>query len=67
MNYNVSLKTRVENLTQGHGHVLAGKVMLHIIRSVSSALTHLWCFYCSSLSLSKVIAEKLLATCHDLK
>ena len=43
------------------------KVMLHISRSVSSAWTHLWCFHRSSWSLSKVIAEKLLVTFHDLK
>ena len=42
--------------------------MLHISRSVSSAWTHLWCcFHRSSLSLSKVIAEKLLVTFHDLE
>ena len=32
--------------------------MLHISRSVSSAWTRLWCFHYSSLSISKVIAEK---------
>ena len=34
------------------------KDMLHISRPVTSAWTHLWCFYRSSLSLSKVIVEK---------
>ena len=43
------------------------KFMLHISRSVSSAWTHLWCFHRSSLSLSNVIAKKLLVTFHDLK
>ena len=41
--------------------------MLHISQFVSSAWTHTWCFHCSSLSLSKGIAEKLLVTFHDLK
>ena len=45
----------------------SGKVMLHINRSVWSALTHLWCFHRSNWSLSKVIAEKLLVTFYDLK
>ena len=35
--------------------------------SVSSAWTHPWCFHRSSLSLSKVTAEKLLVIFHDLK
>ena len=43
------------------------KVMLHISRSVWSAWTQLWCFHRFSLSLSKVTAEKLLMTFHDLK
>ena len=43
------------------------KVMLHIDWSVLSAWTHLWCFHRSSWSLSKVIAEKLIVTFHDLK
>ena len=43
------------------------KIMLHISRSVSSAWTHLLCFHRSSLSLSKVILEKLLVTFHGLK
>ena len=42
------------------------KIMLHINRSVWSAWTHLWYFHCSSWSLSKIIAEKLLVTFHDL-
>ena len=40
----------------------SGKVMMHISLSVSSAWAHLWCFHCSSLSLSKVIGKKLLVT-----
>ena len=45
------------------------KVILYISQSVSSAWTHLlvWCLHCSSLSLSKVIAEKLLVTFPDRK
>ena len=42
-------------------------VMLHINSFVSSSWTHLWCFHRSSWPLSKVIAEKLLVTIHDLK
>ena len=42
------------------------KLMLHISRSVSSSWTHQRCFHCFSLSLSRVIAEKLLVTSHDL-
>ena len=42
-------------------------VMLHISRSVWSSWTHLWCFHCSSWSLLKVIAKKLLVTFYDLK
>ena len=38
--------------------------MLHISRCVSSAYTHLWYFHRSNLSLSTVIAEKLLVTFH---
>ena len=41
--------------------------MLYSGRSLSSVWTHLWYFHRSSLSISKVIAEKLLATFHDLK
>ena len=43
------------------------KVMLQVSRSVSSAWTYLWCFDCSTLSLSKGIAENLLAAFRDLK
>ena len=42
------------------------KFTLHISRFVSSAWTQLWCLHCSILYLSKVIAEKLLVTFHDL-
>ena len=43
-------------------------VMLHISRSGWSSWAHLWFFFFfSSWSLSKVIAEKLLVTFHDLK
>ena len=41
--------------------------MLHISRSSSSAWTQLWCCHRSSLSLQKVIDEKLMVTFHDLK
>ena len=67
MSYNLTLKSHVENLTKGQGHDLIGNVMLHISRFVASAWIHLWCFHRSSLSISKVIAEKLLATFDDLK
>ena len=51
---------------QGQGHGLIGKFMLHISRPVSSSGTYLRCFHCFSLSLSKVIAEKLPVTFYDL-
>ena len=67
MNYNLTLKRHVENLTEGQGHYLVGIghvgyrsvscIRQSCIRSVSSAWTRLWCFHRSSLSLSKVIAE----------
>ena len=65
--YNMTLKIHVANLTSGQGHDLIRKVMLHISRSVSSVWTHACCFYRSSRSLSKVIAENLLVTFRDLK
>ena len=43
------------------------RFMLHISRSVWSFWTQLWCFNCSSWSLSKVITGKLMVTFHDLK
>ena len=43
------------------------RVMLYISRSVSSSLNTSMAFYCSSLSLSKVVADKLLVTFHDMK
>ena len=42
-------------------------MMLYISRFVSSTLTHLKCFCCSSMSPSKFIAEKLLLTFYDLR
>ena len=42
------------------------KFILHISRLVLLAWTHLWCFHCSSLCLSKCIAGKLPVTFHEL-
>ena len=71
MKYDCTLKDHAENLTQVKVKVNAitwmEKVMLHISRFVSLSWTHLKCFHYSSLSLSKVIAEKLPVTFNDLK
>ena len=53
MNYNVTLKDHVENLTSGQVHELIGKVL-----SVDPYrwLEHIsWYFYRSNLSLSKLL------------
>ena len=67
MSYNLILKGHVENLTSGQGHDLARKchVANQSIRIVG--LNTSMVFHRSSLSLSKVIAEKLLVNFHDLK
>ena len=72
MNHNLTLKGHVESFTSGQGHNLIGKghVAYQSIRIVglnTPIYMVIWCFYRSSLSLSKVIAEKLLVTFHDLK
>ena len=43
------------------------RIVLHSSPTVSSSWTHLWYFDRSILSLSNVIAEKLLVTSNDLK
>ena len=62
MNYNLTLKDHVENLTNGQGHDLIpkGHVAYQWIRIV--AWTHPLCFHRSNLSVSKVVAEKLLVS-----
>ena len=67
MNYNLTLKGHVENLNNGQGHNLIRKghaayQLIHIVGLSTSMV-----MYPSSLSLSKVIAGKLLVTFHDLK
>ena len=71
MNYNLTLKGHFENLTSGQGHGLIRNGYLWSCIGISwsrwSSWTQLWCLHCSSWYLSKVIAEKLLVTFHDLK
>ena len=71
---NLTIKGYVENFTRGQNHDLIGKdhaayQSIHIVgmKLNTSMMNDLWCFHCSSLSLYKVIAEKLLVTSHDLK
>ena len=66
INYNLTLKGHDENWPKITVITRPEKVMLHTSRSASSAWAHLWCFPCSSWPLSKVIAENLLLTFHDL-
>ena len=62
------LKGHIEQLTQGQGHDLTGKgqVAYQLIRIVGLN-TYMTFFYRSSLSISKVIAEKLMVTYYGLK
>ena len=65
MIYDFTLQGHVENLTSGQDHDLVGKG--HVLYQSIRIVGHLWCFHRPSWSLSKVIAEKLLVTFHDLK
>ena len=72
MNYDVTLKSHVENLTKVKVKIKvitwSKKVMLHISWSVLSSWTHLRCFYRSSLFLSNYYCRKTVRmTFHDLK
>ena len=66
--WSFDLKKGVENLTSGQDHALIRKVHLayRSIRIVDLNTSMVF-LHCSSLSLSKGIAEKLLVTFHDLK
>ena len=68
MFYNLTLKGYFENFTINQGLHLIGKghVAYQPIHMVGRP-EHLWCFHCSSWSLPKAVAEKLLVTFHDLK
>ena len=67
MNYNLTLNVILKIWPEVKVMTCSEKIILHISRSVWSSWTHLRCFHRFSWCLSKVIAEELLVTFHDLK